>query len=50
MINKDIVNTVLSTFMQDPTFTEVINVNHAEDLDNHIATKHVSGVSALSSW
>lgn len=41
LINKDIMNTVLSTFMHDPTFTGVFNFNHAENLDNNIATKHV---------
>ena len=47
LINKDIVNTVLSTFMNDPTFTEVFNVNQAENMDNNVAMKRVS---ALPSW
>jgi len=41
LINKDIMNTVLSTFKHDPTFTEVLNLNEADNLDNQIATKHV---------
>ena len=41
LINKDIMNTILSTFKHDPTFTEVLNLNEADNLDNQIATKHV---------
>ena len=41
MINKDIMNTVLSTFKHDPTFMKVLNLNKADNMDNHIATKHV---------
>ena len=52
LINKDIVNTVLilvHLWMIQPflSFTEVFNVNQAENLDNNVAMKRVS---ALPSW
>lgn len=48
LINKDIMNTVLSTFMHDPTFTEVLNLNEADNLDNNIGMKHVLASAATA--
>jgi hypothetical protein len=48
LINKDIMNTVITTFKQDPTFTEVFNLNEANDLDNNIITKHVFASAATA--